>query len=129
MNDLFVLEVYSIVVLNFFVNTYNILTLWYLAGIYLICLGFFLMYEEGDIWVGFLWVIDLGVGLVFFIFILHYQSFLHQKAFLDKTAREVSFILCSVFFSYWFFLFFFKPFWLFCPYRVSEDLILFNLLI
>jgi hypothetical protein len=29
---------------------------------------------------GFLWVIDLGVGLIFFIFMLHFIPFLHQKS-------------------------------------------------
>jgi len=72
----------------YFVNTFNILTLWYLAGIYLMLLGLWLLLDDGDIFVGFLWVIDLGVGLIFFIFILHYSTFLHQKSNLDKTSRE-----------------------------------------
>jgi hypothetical protein len=65
-----------------------------------------LLVDDGDIFIGFLWVIDLGVGLVFFIFILHYSTFLHQKSILDKTSRELSFILIGVLFflSYFFFL-------------------------
>jgi len=54
------------------------------------------MLDDGDIFVGFLWVIDLGVGLIFFIFILHYTTFLHQKANLEKTSREFSFLTLSV---------------------------------
>jgi hypothetical protein len=53
--------------------------------------------DDGDIFVGFLWVIDLGVGLIFFIFILHYSTFLHQKSNLDKTSREFSFAAVSIF--------------------------------
>jgi hypothetical protein len=75
------------------VNTYNIITLWYLAGLYLILVGWFLLADDGDIFIGFLWVIDLGVGLVFFIFILHYSNFLHQKALVEKSGRDVSFLL------------------------------------
>lgn len=80
----------------YFVNTFNILTVWYLAGIYLTLLGFWLLLDDGDIFVGFLWVIDLGVGLIFFIFILHYSTFLHQKSNLDKTSREFTFSLVAV---------------------------------
>lgn len=71
--------------------------LWYLGGLYLILLGWILFLSEGDIFVGFLWVIDLGVGLIFFIFILHYSTFLHQKSNLAKTSREISFYLVSLF--------------------------------
>lgn len=100
---MFFLQNLSLVVLLFFVNTYNILTLWYLAGIYLVTLGLFLMFDDGDIFIGFLWVIDLGVGLVFFIFILHYTSFLHQKASVNKTAREFSYISTAATFLIFFF--------------------------
>ena len=106
---MFILQILSFVTLLFFVSTYNILTLWYLAGIYLIILGLWLLLDDGDIFIGFLWVIDLGVGLVFFIFILHYSTFLHQKANLDKSSREVSFILFSLFFISLFFYFFINP--------------------
>jgi hypothetical protein len=106
---MFILQILSFTTLLFFVSTYNILTLWYLAGIYLIILGFWLLLDDGDIFIGFLWVIDLGVGLVFFIFILHYSTFLHQKSNLDKSSREVSFILFSLFFVLSFFYFFINP--------------------
>jgi len=54
LNDVFLLQNLSIITLCFFVSTYNILTLWYLAGIYLVCLGCFLMLDDGDIFIGFL---------------------------------------------------------------------------
>lgn len=108
-NDMFILQILSFVTLFFFVSTYNILTLWYLAGIYLVLLGWWLMLDDGDIFVGFLWVIDLGVGLVFFIFILHYSTFLHQKANIDKSSREFCFIIFSSFFLYFFLYFFTNP--------------------
>ena len=108
-NDMFIIQSLSLVTLIFFISTYNILTLWYLAGIYLVLLGFWLLLDDGDIFVGFLWVIDLGVGLVFFIFILHYLTFLHQKASIDKSSREFCFILFAVFFLYFFLYFFSNP--------------------
>lgn len=106
---MFCLQTLSLVTLFFFVSTFNILTLWYLAGIYLVLLGIWLFLDDSDIFVGFLWVIDLGVGLVFFIFILHYSTFLHQKANVDKSSREFCFILFSSFFLYFFFFFFANP--------------------
>lgn len=106
---MFCLQTLSLVTLFFFVSTFNILTLWYLAGIYLVLLGIWLFLDDSDIFVGFLWVIDLGVGLVFFIFILHYSTFLHQKANVDKSSREFCFILFSSFFLYFFFFFFTNP--------------------
>jgi len=109
LTDVFLLQNLSLVTLCFFVSTYNILTLWYLAGIYLVLLGCLLLLDDGDIFIGFLWVIDLGVGLVFFMFILHYSSFLHQKAIINKSSREFSFILFAVFFLLAFLYFFAWP--------------------
>ena len=86
-----ILQILSLITLFYFVNTFNILTVWYLAGIYLVLLGWWLLLDDGDIFVGFLWVIDLGVGLIFFMFILHYSTFLHQKSNVNKTSREFSF--------------------------------------
>lgn len=90
-----ILQVLLLVTSFYFVNTFSIITLWYLAGIYLVLLGWWLMLDDGDIFVGFLWVIDLGVGLVFFIFVLHYSTFLHQKSILNKTSREFSLVFLS----------------------------------
>lgn len=64
------------------------------------------MLDDGDIFIGFLWVIDLGVGLVFFIFILHYSTFLHQKATINKSAREFFFLFMASLFLIIFFWFF-----------------------
>lgn len=109
LNDMFILQIVSLTTLIFFISTYNILTLWYLAGLYLIFLGLILLLDDGDIFIGFLWVIDLGVGLVFFIFILHYSTFLHQKANIDKSSRELSVIIISSIFLYFFLFFFVTP--------------------
>jgi hypothetical protein len=66
--------------------------------------------DDGDIFIGFLWVIDLGVGLVFFIFILHYSTFLHQKVNIEKSGRELSFLLLGFIFFSSYFLFLTQPF-------------------
>ena len=92
-NLTFIINLLPIITILFFINTYNIITLWYLAGLYLLMTGFYLFIEDADIFVGFLWVIDLGVGLIFFIFILHFSTFLYHKPNLDTSSRVVSIFL------------------------------------
>jgi hypothetical protein len=71
----------------------------YTAGLYLIFIGVFALINDADIYIGFLWVIDLGVGLVFFIFILHFTSFLFQKSQFNLTARHFIFIYVLISFT------------------------------
>lgn len=97
LNELILLQVLLIITTFYFINTFNLITIWYLAGIYLTLLGWWLFLDDGDIFVGFLWVIDLGVGLIFFIFILHYSTFLHQKPNVDKGSQSFSFTLIFFF--------------------------------
>nr|YP_010049606.1 NADH dehydrogenase subunit 6 [Halteria grandinella]QPL16011.1 NADH dehydrogenase subunit 6 [Halteria grandinella] len=105
LNELFILQILSIITLIFFINSINIITLWYLAGIYLMILGIILLTDDADIFVGFLWVIDLGVGLIFFIFILHFSNFLHQKSFFDLSSRYFFLYLFLFLFIFLFFYF------------------------
>lgn len=109
LSDLFLLQTLTFITLFFFINTFNIISLWYLAGLYLVFTGLWLFLDDGDIFIGFLWVIDLGVGLVFFIFILHYSNFIHQKVTLDKASREFFFWLLGALFVGSFFLFLAQP--------------------
>jgi len=84
-----VLQFFLLVLLYYFFISINIILLWYLAGLYLFFLGLLLLANDGGIFIGFLWVIDLGVGLIFFIFILHFSNFLYQKTHFyltDKTS-------------------------------------------
>lgn len=108
-NEVLIFQILSLVVLSFFISTYNILTLWYLAGIYLVLLGLLLLADGADIFIGFLWVIDLGVGLVFFIFILHYSTFLFLKSSLEKNSRKLLIICFSFIFLFQFYIFFSSP--------------------
>jgi len=109
LTDIFILQLLAFITLFFFISTFNILSLWYLAGIYLVVLGLWLFLDDGDIFIGFLWVIDLGVGLVFFIFILHYSTFTQQKANLDKSSRQLSLFSIVLFFLLTFFYFCSQP--------------------
>jgi hypothetical protein len=74
-----VLEITLLSLVFFYITTINLTTLLYVSGIYLMLIGLLCLINDCDIYIGFLWVIDLGVGLIFFIFILHFTSFLFQK--------------------------------------------------
>jgi hypothetical protein len=71
----------------------------YTAGLYLGFVGIFSLLNDADIYIGFLWVIDLGVGLVFFIFILHFTSFLFQKSQFNLSAKHFIFGYLILIFS------------------------------
>merc|ERR1712078_125403 len=81
----------------------------YNAGLYLILLGLNSLLNDSDIYIGFLWVIDLGVGLVFFIFMLHFIPFLHQKSnfnFSKKQFLVYNLLLTFICFYLYFFSFY-----------------------
>lgn len=109
LNEVFILQLLTIISLIFFITTINIITLWYLSGIYLIALGFILLLDDADIFIGFLWIIDLGVGLIFFIFILHFSNFLHQKSFFELSSRYLFFYFFILLFLFLFFYFITNP--------------------
>lgn len=78
----------------------------YNAGIYLILAGAYSLLNDADIYIGFLWVIDLGVGLVFFVFMLHFLSFLNQKSKYLLILRYYSvFLLVTIMAIFYFYVF------------------------
>ena len=80
----------------------------YNSGLYLVLIGIYSLLNEADIYIGFLWVIDLGVGLVFFIFMLHFLPFLHQKSNFNVTSRTT--MIYSTIFLLLLFYFYFLSF-------------------
>ena len=108
-NELLIFQTLILITLFFFLTVVNILSLWYLAGIYLVALGFLLYLDDGDIFIGFLWIIDLGVGLIFFIFILHFSAFLYQKAIIELTSKVFIMILFFLSFILLFLIFILNP--------------------
>ena len=85
------LLLFTIVSILMFMTSLNLMTLLLTACIYLTLLVGLLLLADGDIYTGFLYVIDLGVGLIFFIFILHFTTFLHQKSNFNVTSRQMLF--------------------------------------
>jgi len=105
-NDIFIIELIILFLIFFYIITIYLLTLLYIGGLYLVFLGFLGFLNDSDIYIGFLWVIDLGVGLIFFIFILHFTSFLFQKSQLNISFRyfifSLSIILFFIIFYYYY---------------------------
>ena len=105
-NDYLVLEVLILLSVIFYTTNTNIMMLLYTAGIYLILVGIFCLISDADVYVGFLWVIDLGVGLIFFIFILHFTSFLSQKSLTNLSARHFIMSYCLLIFLVFYYYYF-----------------------
>jgi len=89
--DYFIIELLATLTVFYFIMSSNIMMLLYTAGLYLTFIGVYSMLNDADVYVGFLWVIDLGVGLVFFIFMIHFTSFLQHKSLFNTTARLLIF--------------------------------------
>jgi uncharacterized RDD family membrane protein YckC len=71
--------------------------------------GLYSILNDSDIYVGFLWVIDLGVGLVFFIFMMHFSSFLQQKTTFDVSKKYFFSVMPIIFFLLGYFYFMSAP--------------------
>jgi hypothetical protein len=108
-NDTFILETIVLISIVSYITSTNLTMLLYTGGLYLIFIGLLSLINDADIYIGFLWVIDLGVGLVFFIFILHFTSFLFQKSQFNLTARHFIFSYLFLLFTIYFFYFASNP--------------------
>lgn len=103
-----VLEITLLSLVFFYITTINLTTLLYVSGIYLMLIGIMCLINDCDIYIGFLWVIDLGVGLIFFIFILHFTSFLFQKPQFTVSLRY--FFVLYIFILFYIAIFYFFSF-------------------
>ena len=105
-SDLFLIEILILVSVLYFMLSSNIMLLLYTSGLYLVFIGLYSMLNDADIYIGFLWVIDLGVGLVFFIFMLHFTSFLHQKTYFNISNKLLTLSSYLILTAYTYFYFF-----------------------
>jgi hypothetical protein len=69
---------------------------WYIGGLILLLIGFFIFKSDGDILTGFLWVLDLGLGLVFFLFILYLLNFLQSKVEFLVNFKTLYYLIALV---------------------------------
>lgn len=94
-NDILIVESLILFSVIYYLLNSNIMMLLYTGFLFLISTGIIGLLNDGDIYIGFLWVIDLGVGLIFLIFVLHFSTFLSQKSIININLR---FRLMSLFF-------------------------------
>ena len=119
-NDIFILETLVLIILFFYIITVNLTTLLYISGLYLIIIGFICFINDMDIYIGFLWVIDLGVGLIFFIFILHFTSFLYQKSNFNLTLRYYIILYLFILFLIIYYYYFSIPIYSYLYYDLNK---------
>lgn len=98
LNDALLTEIFITMLIFYYITNTNVTSLLYTAGLYLITLGVLALLNDFDIYIGFLWVIDLGVGLIFFIFVLHFTTFLAQKN-ITQTSLKIKLISLLLFFN------------------------------
>lgn len=70
-NEEFILQLLLLSTLIFLWQNTSPLSLWLLSGFFLFVIGLLGLSLHLDVLVGFLWVIDLGVGLILLIFLAH----------------------------------------------------------
>lgn len=107
--DYFFLELILFYTIFTFINVFNVTILLFIAGIYLIISGIIFLLKELDVLIGFLWVIDLGVGLIFFIFTLHFSAFLNQKSVFSSSSKQFFTLSLMSLFTIMYFYFFSRP--------------------
>jgi len=104
--DYFFVELILFSTIFVFTYVFNVTILLFTAGVYLIVSGILFLIKEMDVLIGFLWVIDLGVGLIFFIFTLHFSAFLNQKSVFSSSSKNFFVLSLMLLFSIIYFYFF-----------------------
>jgi len=117
-SDYFFIELILISTIFIFTYVFNVTTLLFTAGVYLILSGTLFLLKEMDVLIGFLWVIDLGVGLIFFIFTLHFSAFLNQKSTFSSSSKQFFTMSVLLFFSVMYLYFFSRP----IDFSINSDL-------
>lgn len=97
-NEIIIFQLILLLILTFFLSITNVFSAWLLSSLYLINVGIILLLNDVDIFVGFLWLVDFGVGIVFLIFLSFFFAFTIQKIdFLVKSRYFIYSIICFIF--------------------------------
>ncbi len=101
-NESVLIQIHILILVSYLIFSPNILTSWYCGGLYLLSGGLLLLLGEGGIFIGFLWVIDFGVGVIFLLFIVSNSSFVHLTNVINIISFKniIPFIL-SLFILFW----------------------------
>ena len=86
LNETFFLQIILIATLLFLSSSSSPLSAWIVSGIFLFSIGLLGLNANLNVLVGFLWVVDLGVGLIFLLFLSHLSNFL-ETTVVDSSSQ------------------------------------------
>lgn len=86
LNGYFFLQCCVLTSLFYFLAASAPFSLWLIGGFFLVVIGFIGLILQLDIFIGFLWVIDFGVGLIFLVFLAHMVTFM-ETAPINSSKR------------------------------------------
>ena len=85
LNEFLILQLLIIILACFFYKIYDSFNLILASTSYLIITSLYLFLLDGDIFISFLLILDLGVFFIFFAFLMHLTSFLTNKNYLNYS--------------------------------------------
>lgn len=99
-NDFFFIQtiLFIFAILFLFIN--NSFLIWYLILFFLLSLSAVLLMDNFDIFVGFLLLIDLGVILIFLVFVFHFINFMDNKHSIKYYNYFILFLLLFIPFKF-----------------------------
>ena len=92
-NENLLLQVVIVFILFLFKKTTNPLVFIYLSGFYLFSISFLILSTLSTVFIGFLWVIDLGLGIIAILAVLILTKLFYFKAYKHHLSF-IYFLLC-----------------------------------
>ncbi len=92
-----ILQFLILITIIYFYYSNSYFILWLNLGVYLFIKGLQLLYTGGDLFSGFLWIVDYNLGFIFLLFGLHYLRFLHKND--GANVSKMSLVWVSILFT------------------------------
>ena len=95
-SEVLLVQLIIVLLTALFYKVYDTSNLLIKSILFLIASSAYLLILDGDIFVSFLLIIDLGVFFIFFAFLIHLTSFLLSKSYVNSTASSLVQVLPPV---------------------------------
>jgi len=99
LNDFLVLELIILISIILLQRTTNPITFTYLAGFFLFLIGFLMLDFLSTVFVGFLWLIDFGLGVIVILSILLLTKFFNFKTIKNIFKKSIYLFLLYLIWS------------------------------
>ena len=100
LSDVFLSQTITLILCFSFIYVLNTFVIWYLILSIICLISMILFLDNFDIFVGFLLLIDLGVILIFLVFVFHFVNFLDNTNLIKRyPTLYVSILLLSILLS------------------------------